>query len=42
MINDFESKLEKYAELAVHVGANVQSGQRLLLWRVSPESVLPW
>ncbi len=38
MNNDFESKLEKYAELAVHVGANVQPGQRLLLWRVSPES----
>ncbi len=38
MSNDFESKLEKYAELAVHVGANIQPGQRLLLWRVSPES----
>ena len=38
MSDDFESKLEKYAELAVHVGANVQPGQRLLLWRVSPES----
>jgi len=38
MSNDFESKMERYAELAVHVGANVQPGQRLLLWRVSPES----
>ncbi len=37
-MNDFESKLEKYADLAVHVGANVQPGQRLLLWRVSPQS----
>ncbi len=38
MTNDFESKLEKYAELAVHVGANIQAGQRLMIWRVPPEA----
>ena len=38
MTNDFQSKLEKYAELAVHVGANLQAGQRLMIWRVPPEA----
>ncbi len=38
MTNDFESKLEKYAELAIHVGANIQAGQRLMIWRVPPEA----
>ena len=31
MIDDFERKLEKYAEVAVHVGNNLQLGQRLLI-----------
>ncbi len=31
MIDEFEQKLEKYAELAVHVGNNIQPGQRLLI-----------
>jgi len=38
MTEIFESKLEKYAALAVHVGANIQPGQRLMLWRVPPEA----
>jgi len=38
MTETFESKLEKYAALAVHVGANIQPGQRLMLWRVPPEA----
>ena len=38
MNDDFESKLEKYADLAVQVGANVQPGQRLMIWRVPPEA----
>jgi len=31
MIDDFERKLEKYAEVAVRVGNNLQPGQRLLI-----------
>ena len=30
-IPDFEAKLKKYAELAVNVGLNLQSGQRLII-----------
>jgi aminopeptidase len=43
MIEDFERKLEKYAEVAVRIGNNLQKGQRLLItgrWRnrgVPPE-----
>lgn len=43
MIEDFERKLEKYAEVAVRIGNNLQEGQRLLItgrWRnrgVPPE-----
>jgi len=38
MTNNFEKNLEKYADLAVHVGANIQPGQRLMIWRVPPEA----
>jgi aminopeptidase len=31
LIDDFERKLEKYAEVAVHIGNNLQPGQRLLI-----------
>ncbi len=31
MIDDFDRKLEKYAQVAVHVGNNLQAGQRLLI-----------
>lgn len=31
MIPDFEQKLDRYAELAIRVGVNLQPGQRLLL-----------
>ncbi len=43
VIEDFERKLEKYAEVAVRIGNNLQKGQRLLItgrWRnrgVPPE-----
>jgi len=31
-MRDFEAKLEKYAEVIVRVGVNIQPGQRLLMW----------
>ncbi|MCO6451340.1 MAG: aminopeptidase [Caldilineales bacterium] len=35
MTNDFEQKLERYAELAVTIGANIQPGQKLIIWRAT-------
>jgi aminopeptidase len=31
MLSDFEQNLEKYAEIVVKVGLNLQPGQRLLI-----------
>ncbi|MDU5950177.1 MAG: aminopeptidase, partial [Paenibacillus macerans] len=30
-MSDFQTKLEKYAELAVKVGVNIQQGQTLII-----------
>ena len=38
MLPDFKIALDQYAELLVKVGVNIQPGQRLLMWRVPPES----
>lgn len=35
MTSEFEEKLEKYAELIVKVGLNLQPGQRLLIRPIS-------
>lgn len=31
MSNDFQSNIKKYADLAIHVGVNLQKGQRLMI-----------
>ncbi len=38
MSYDLDTMLAHYAELAINVGLNLQPGQRLLMWRVPPES----